>query len=482
MATLTTSSGMIDPHSGSVGITSVALSDSGSSSCGSPPKTFSMRDLLNVARKTPSENGGSVMLQPSRSKKRIEKNVSTGSRHRMNRKEYEMIVGYLEDSEHLVDILGSGRKTKVFGKHPSKQTEFGVMAVHLALLGFPVCTSAIMQKKFDRYLASFKKAREWSMSTGAGLTEEEVTRGMTIEDKLNQRCPFYHRMYAIFGHRANIVPPATAEDGLLPEAEVEEDGLPLEAEEDSSVPITFLDSQGMSRPMEKKEVLGGEGDEIAHAETENYDNEFGDDGGAPNDETGRRLEEELEAQPGAQPFIHVQPSSVERLPRATSSSSQQTNEEVSNEAPTARRDGKRPAPRSNLISVYEAVVKEKTLHRKQIMESKQLFREQMLIERRKTRVQKERFLEEKVKESQKRARIDRRTSLLMELTKARKSVSEIQELFQGFLAEGLKRTSAGLGSVIIDSQPLTVAVLAALFLGENLGFVNYAVWHWEIWV
>lgn len=41
--------------------------------------------------------------------------------------------------------------------------------------------------------------------------------------------------------------------------------------------------------------------------------------------------------------------------------------------------------------------------------------------------------------------------------------------FQGFLAEGLKRTSAGLGSVIIDSQPLTVAVLASLFFEETIG-------------
>ena len=38
---------------------------------------------------------------------------------------------------------------------------------------------------------------------------------------------------------------------------------------------------------------------------------------------------------------------------------------------------------------------------------------------------------------------------------------------QGFLAEGLQRTTAGLGSVIIDSQPLTVALLATLFLGER---------------
>ncbi|KAF7129471.1 hypothetical protein RHSIM_Rhsim10G0186700 [Rhododendron simsii] len=46
--------------------------------------------------------------------------------------------------------------------------------------------------------------------------------------------------------------------------------------------------------------------------------------------------------------------------------------------------------------------------------------------------------------------------------------------FQGFLAEGLERTSAGLGSVIIDSQPLTVAVLASLLFGETIGFIGAA--------
>ena len=44
---------------------------------------------------------------------------------------------------------------------------------------------------------------------------------------------------------------------------------------------------------------------------------------------------------------------------------------------------------------------------------------------------------------------------------------------QGFLAEGLQRTSAGLGSVIIDSQPLTVALLAALLFGEKLTAASY---------
>jgi len=46
-------------------------------------------------------------------------------------------------------------------------------------------------------------------------------------------------------------------------------------------------------------------------------------------------------------------------------------------------------------------------------------------------------------------------------------------LFQGLLAEGLVKTGAGLGSVMIDSQPLTVAVLSALLFGEIIG-----LWGW----
>lgn len=46
-------------------------------------------------------------------------------------------------------------------------------------------------------------------------------------------------------------------------------------------------------------------------------------------------------------------------------------------------------------------------------------------------------------------------------------------LFQGFLAQGLLRTGAGLGSVMIDSQPLAVAILALWLFGEKIG-----VWGW----
>lgn len=46
-------------------------------------------------------------------------------------------------------------------------------------------------------------------------------------------------------------------------------------------------------------------------------------------------------------------------------------------------------------------------------------------------------------------------------------------LFQGFLAQGLVRTGAGLGSVMIDSQPLAVALLALWLFGETIG-----LWGW----
>ena len=46
-------------------------------------------------------------------------------------------------------------------------------------------------------------------------------------------------------------------------------------------------------------------------------------------------------------------------------------------------------------------------------------------------------------------------------------------LFQGFLAEGLMRTGAGLGSVMIDSQPIAVALMARFLFGEQVG-----VWGW----
>lgn len=46
-------------------------------------------------------------------------------------------------------------------------------------------------------------------------------------------------------------------------------------------------------------------------------------------------------------------------------------------------------------------------------------------------------------------------------------------MFQGFLTTGLVHTGAGLGSVLIDTQPLVVAILSRFILREAIGF-----WGW----
>lgn len=46
-------------------------------------------------------------------------------------------------------------------------------------------------------------------------------------------------------------------------------------------------------------------------------------------------------------------------------------------------------------------------------------------------------------------------------------------LFQGMLAQGLKDTGAGLGSVLIDSQPLIVALLARTFFAEAINPIGW---------
>lgn len=46
-------------------------------------------------------------------------------------------------------------------------------------------------------------------------------------------------------------------------------------------------------------------------------------------------------------------------------------------------------------------------------------------------------------------------------------------LFQGFLAEGLMRTGAGLGSVMIDSQPIAVAIMAHFLFQEQVGGIGW---------
>lgn len=46
-------------------------------------------------------------------------------------------------------------------------------------------------------------------------------------------------------------------------------------------------------------------------------------------------------------------------------------------------------------------------------------------------------------------------------------------MFQGFLAAGLMKTGAGLGSTLIDSQPIVIALLSSWLFGEAIGLWGF---------
>ncbi|KAL3686057.1 hypothetical protein R1sor_004079 [Riccia sorocarpa] len=157
-----------------------------------------------------TSRGGDKNNKSRRSKKRV----------KMIRQDYEAVVSYIEDPENFRQVMGGGLKTKVGGKCMSKTKVFHIMASHLKnVAGFPDVTGEEMKKRFERYVAMYKKARKFKDSTGQGLSEKELEKGMTIEDEMEKICPHFGRMHMIFGQRANIASPAEESAGLPSDAE-----------------------------------------------------------------------------------------------------------------------------------------------------------------------------------------------------------------------------------------------------------------------
>ncbi|XP_039951493.1 uncharacterized protein LOC120768807 [Bactrocera tryoni] len=64
----------------------------------------------------------------------------------------------------------------------------------------------VMCTKMRHLKTSFSSALKWKVQTGAGLLESGDVK--SVEDYIKKMCPFYDDLYAIFGHRVNVQPPA----------------------------------------------------------------------------------------------------------------------------------------------------------------------------------------------------------------------------------------------------------------------------------
>ncbi|KAL2642375.1 hypothetical protein R1flu_009962 [Riccia fluitans] len=104
--------------------------------------------------------------------------------------DYDVVVTYIENLDHYQDITGGGKKTRIGGSTISKVRAFDIMASALSgVNGFPQITGEEMKKHFVQYEKMYKDTHRWKDSTGVGLTDAEIQKGLTMEEKLNKLCP-----------------------------------------------------------------------------------------------------------------------------------------------------------------------------------------------------------------------------------------------------------------------------------------------------
>ncbi|KAL2619835.1 hypothetical protein R1flu_000040 [Riccia fluitans] len=113
-------------------------------------------------------------------------------RVKMITEDYDVVVTYIENPDHYRDIMGVGKKMRIGGSTISKVRAFYIMALALSgVNGFSQVTGEEMKKRFVHYEKMYKDTRRWKDSIGASLTDVEIQKGLTMEEKLNKLCPHF---------------------------------------------------------------------------------------------------------------------------------------------------------------------------------------------------------------------------------------------------------------------------------------------------
>ncbi|KAL3697495.1 hypothetical protein R1sor_011571 [Riccia sorocarpa] len=307
---------------------------------------------------------------------------------------YAHICDYLETDDHFAEIYGSARKTKVGGKNQSKATAFGHMAVDFRRLGWPLLSGAAVGKKVERYADSYKKALTFYNGTGSGLTEEEVQAGMSMDGKMNTKCPHFFRMNALFGARPNVAPPALCTMGI-----------PSDENE------IFLDSQIDCGARDEYATENTLADEEEEDDEEDGLIEVVDGGSTEPEEMADHQEVDKDSLPDT-----IDVSSHRAVPvegQEVLPPQQGAPKTLGNSRPAQKQKELRQG-RGSMAVLFQATVKQKAEYRTAALEAKDRFRLALLEEKRRERETKEAT----ERETAKRARIDKRNSMIFDLYKS----------------------------------------------------------------
>ncbi|POW16322.1 hypothetical protein PSTT_01454 [Puccinia striiformis] len=117
--------------------------------------------------------------------------------------DFENICSYLETAQHFTDLFGDGAKTSVGATKVSKGKAFDVFAVWMNQRNPPLqLTGRRLQQRFTSYKGKYMAAKHREDGTGGGVEEEDGD--VSLAEVLEEMCPCFQRIDAIFREKANF--------------------------------------------------------------------------------------------------------------------------------------------------------------------------------------------------------------------------------------------------------------------------------------
>ncbi|MBW0464500.1 hypothetical protein O181_004215 [Austropuccinia psidii MF-1] len=126
--------------------------------------------------------------------------------------DYLAIINWLPVRSNFESCFGTSG-SKSIGRPPSsKQHGFQLMAIDVNKKSQNCLnlSSSSIRDQWQTYKKKYMAAKKFKNLTGAGITEEDESKGIkSMSKKLESMCPCYAEMDVLFGHKPNVTPIAS---------------------------------------------------------------------------------------------------------------------------------------------------------------------------------------------------------------------------------------------------------------------------------
>ncbi|KAH9461313.1 hypothetical protein Pst134EA_017621 [Puccinia striiformis f. sp. tritici] len=197
-----------------------------------PPTKVTRARAAKSAKASPNEDGGKHFV----------------------RTDFENICTYLETAQHFTDLFGDGSKTAISAAKQSKVKAFNFFAVWMNQRnGSLQLNGRQLQQRFTTYKNKYMAAKHQEDGTGGGVEEQDGNK--SLAEVLEDMCPCFEWIDAIFREKANVTPMFEFDHSMI-DARVDV------GDSDSSDEEIFFDGWEPTQsqaPKARTQSLGGSG-------------------------------------------------------------------------------------------------------------------------------------------------------------------------------------------------------------------------------